>query len=79
MHSGFPPSNPQDSHPSRKHSRRFITRNEIHIVVLARGNFLRAPTEVTVEILESLNQDCRLDDHVDKSRNMGAIRHLKSL
>ena len=39
-----------------KRSSRLITRNEIHSVVLGRENVARAPTEVTEEVLESLNE-----------------------
>ena len=48
-----------------KHNTRFIMRNVIHSVVLGRESFSRAPMEVTDEVLESLNQHCRLDGHVE--------------
>ena len=62
-----------------KHSSIFIMRNDIHSVVLGRQNFARAPAEVTAEGLESLNQHFRLDGHVERSIDMGATRHIKSL
>ena len=58
---------------------RFIMRNDSHSVVLGRENVAIAPMEVTVERIESLNQHCRLDGHVERSRNTGATRHLKYL
>ena len=53
--------------------------NESHSVILSRENFVRAPTEVTAEGLEILNQHFCLDGHVERSRNTGATRHLKYL
>ena len=60
-------------------SSRFIMCNDIHSVLLGRENVARAPTEVSTEGLESLNQHCRLDGHVERFRNKGATRHLKYL
>ena len=57
----------------------FIMRNDSHSVVLGRENISRAPTEVTVEGLGSLNQNYHLDGHVERSRNIGATRNLKYL
>ena len=62
-----------------KHSSRFIIRNDSHSVVLGRENIARAATEVTAEGLESLNKNYRLDGHVERSRDTGATRPLKSL
>ena len=57
----------------------FIMRNDSHSVVLGRENVARASMEVTAEVLESLNQHCRLDGQVERSRNTGTTRHLKYL
>ena len=54
-------------------------RNNSHIVLLSRENVAIAPTEVTAKGLESLNQHCRLDGDVKRSRNTGTTRHLKYL
>ena len=54
-----------------KYSSIFIIRNDSHSVVLGRENVTKAPTEVTAEDLDSINQHCHLDGHVEKSRNMG--------
>ena len=60
-----------------KHSRRFIMSYDIHSVILGRENVARSPTEVTDEVLESINQHFRLDGHVEISNDAGATRHLK--
>ena len=62
-----------------KHSSRLIMRNDIHSVMLGRENIARTPTEVNYEGLESLNQHCHLDGHVERSRDTGATSHIKSL
>ena len=62
-----------------KHSSRFIMHNDSHIVVMGRENVTRVPMEVTSEGLEKLNRNCRLDGNVERSRDMGATRHLKYL
>ena len=61
------------------HSSSFIMSNDIHSVLLGRENVARAPTEVTDEGLESLNQHCHMDGRVERSSDMGATRHLKYL
>ena len=62
-----------------KDSSIFIMRNDSHSVVLGRENVARAPIEVIADVLESLNQHCCLDGHVERSRGTGATRHLKYL
>ena len=62
-----------------KHSRRFIMRNISHIVVLGRENVAISQTEVTDELLETLNQNYRLNTHVERSGNTVATRNLKYL
>ena len=63
----------------RKHISIFIMRSYSQCVLLGRENITRTSTEVTSEGLESMNQHCRLDGHVDRSSDMGAIRHLNYL
>ena len=47
-----------------KHSSRFIMRNDSHSVVLGREKITRAPTGVTTEGLEIINQHFCLDGDV---------------
>ena len=54
-----------------------IMSNDIHSVVLVRENVVIAPREVTDEVIESINQHCRLDGHVQRSSNTGAARNIK--
>ena len=62
-----------------KHSRIFIIRYDSHSVVLGIEKSAILPAEVTTECLESLNQQCRLDGHVERSSDTGATRHIKYL
>ena len=48
-------------------------------MVMDRETVSREPTEVTAEGLESLNQHCCLDGHVERSSDTGATRYLKYL
>ena len=59
-----------------KYSSILIIHNDSHRV---RENVARAPTEVTDEGLEILNQHFRLDGNMDRSRDTGATRNLKYL
>ena len=63
----------------RKRNSRFIMHNYNHSVLLGRVNFSREPTEVTTEVLESLNQNCSLDAHVEIYSDTAAIRNIKYL
>ena len=62
-----------------KYSSIFVMSNDSHSVLLGRENIVRAPTEVTAEALDSLNQHFCLDGHVEISIDTGATRHLKYL
>ena len=62
-----------------KYRSRFVMRNDSYSVLLSRENVARAPTEVTDEGLEILNQHFCMDGHVERSRNTGVTRHLKHL
>ena len=53
--------------------------NDSHSVILGKENFSRSPRDFTAEGLDSINRHYRLDGKVERSRNMGATRHLKSL
>ena len=53
--------------------------NDIQSVVLGRENVTIAPTEVTAEVLKSFNQHCHMDGHVERFRDAGANKHLKSM
>ena len=60
-----------------KHRRIFIMSNDSHSVLLGREYFTRATVDVSDGVLESLNQHCRMDGHVERSRDIGTVRHLK--
>ena len=62
-----------------KYSSRFIMRNDSHSVFLDRENVARSLTEVTDEVLESIDQHYHMDGHVERSRDIGTTRHLKYL
>ena len=64
--------------PGKDISRLFM-HNDSHIVVLGRENFAKAPTEVTSEGLESINQNYCMDVRVEISIDTGATRNLKYL
>ena len=52
-------------------------RNDSHSVIMGIENVAIAPTEVTSDVLESINQHCRLCGHVERSSDMGVTRHIK--
>ena len=62
-----------------KHSSRFMMSNYSQVVLLGRENVVISPTEVTAEGLDSLNQHCRMGGRVERSRDTGAARNIKSL
>ena len=74
-----PPVLPKTLTLPRKHSDKFIIRNGSHSVVLVRENVTRETIEVTAKGLESLNQNCCLDAHVEISSDVDVTRHLRSL